>query len=84
MHSVYVLEDQANGRHYIGSTENIERRLGEHSRNRPPFRVVFLENFHTKNEALRREMYLKSGNGRRSLKNLIAGSPATRPADERP
>jgi putative endonuclease len=83
MYWVYVLKDKASGRLYIGSTEDMERRLTEHSRKRPPFNLVLQVNVPTKNEALRREKYLKSGNGRRSLKNLIVGSPATRQADER-
>ncbi len=28
---VYILQSQRNGRYYIGSTDNLERRIGEHN-----------------------------------------------------
>jgi predicted GIY-YIG superfamily endonuclease len=71
MYWVYVLRDQETGLHYVGSTGDFDRRLQEHSYWKPTYTLIHKEQFDTKEAAYHREMYFKSGNGRRSLKNFI-------------
>ena len=72
MFFVYVLRDEISGRLYIGSCSDLDRRLGEHQRKgRSLYKLIYKEERPTKEQAQRREMYLKSGNGRRALKNLL-------------
>jgi len=73
MYWVYVLRDQHTGLHYGGSTGDLERRLPEHAYMKPSHFLIHKEQFNTKEIAFRRELYLKSGNGRRYLKRILAG-----------
>ncbi|MGA9119237.1 MAG: GIY-YIG nuclease family protein [Bacteroidota bacterium] len=75
---VYVLESERTGRKYTGSTANLERRLGEHNRGetrstrgKGPWKVVHQESFGTREEAEKREKYLKSGAGREKLERIL-------------
>ena len=71
MFFVYVLKDEGTEQHYVGSCEDFERRMDEHRRKKPSYKLVYKETRGTRFEALKREMYLKSGNGRRALKLLL-------------
>ncbi|MDP7454196.1 MAG: GIY-YIG nuclease family protein [Candidatus Peribacteraceae bacterium] len=78
MHYVYILLSEKDGRTYVGSTNDIERRLIEHNagrsratKNRRPLRLLLKETFDTKQEATKRELWWKSGAGRRKLKELF-------------
>jgi len=78
---VYVLRSSRNGRLYTGSTNDLERRLSEHQRGHSvytrhagPFELVYSEEYETRLEARRRELFLKSGRGRRELASLISGA----------
>jgi len=60
---------------YIGSTENLQRRIAEHklgsvisTKNRLPLKLIYYEAFLFKEDAAAREEYLKSGYGRKQLK----------------
>jgi len=73
----YILKSQKNGRLYIGSTDNLKRRVLEHnsgiggrysSHNRP-YKVIFYEAYIEKSDAMRAEKFFKSGYGREVLKN---------------
>ena len=71
MYYIYVLWSSKFRKRYIGSTDNIEKRLGEHNRGHNkftksgmPWIKVYQEEFSTKTEALKREKFLKSGQGR--------------------
>jgi putative endonuclease len=78
---VYILESQKNHSLYTGSTCDLERRLWEHNnstkthsftyKNRP-YTLAFSEQYSTKEEAMRREKYLKIGVGRKELAKLIS------------
>ena len=64
---VYVLQSEATGKHYIGSTADINQRLLRHNAGRMPstkhgipWRVIHQETFNTLSEARRREMQIKS------------------------
>ena len=78
MFYVYVLKSLKNGRHYTGSTNNIERRLLEHNsgqtkytRQTGPFELVYKETYGSKLEATKRERFLKTGKGREVLHKFL-------------
>ena len=79
MYFLYIIESINTGRWYIGTTENLEKRLKEHNKGgtkstRPfrPYKIVYTEQFVTKFEARRREIVIKrSGIIRRQLKEKI-------------
>ncbi len=73
MYWIYILRCQKTGKLYTGLTEDLIRRLAEHKTNKRTYQLVFKEPWPTLHEALKREKYLKSGNGRRALKNILAG-----------
>jgi predicted GIY-YIG superfamily endonuclease len=85
---VYVLEC-ADGSHYIGHTDDIERRWCDHAagrgsewcRRHPPVKLVHWEQFDSREAAVRREKDLKTGFGRKWLKREIAAG-RTRQAGE--
>ncbi len=79
---VYVLRSLKNGRLYTGSTNDLARRLNEHSRGHSkytryagPFELIYKEEYKVRLEARRREIYLKTGPGRKDLKQLLEGPP---------
>jgi len=78
MYTLYVLQSLKDNRTYVRSTDNFERRLKEHqsgrvisTKHRRPFKVLFTEEFETLQEARKRELYYKSGAGRRKLKEFF-------------
>jgi len=80
MYYVYIIQNPE-GILYKGHTNCVERRIIEHNlengifskytKNKGPWILVHKEEFTTRGEAMKREKYLKSGNGRKDLKNLI-------------
>jgi len=75
---VYVLKSQRANKHYIGSTSNIDKRLAFHNeghqrstRTRIPFILIYQEELATKQEALKRELYIKSLKGGEAFRKLI-------------
>lgn len=71
MYWVYVLLDKERRLHYFGFTSNLERRLAEHQREKPTYKLIYKESHDTYEKAATREAYFKTGNGRRAFKNLI-------------
>jgi len=78
MFCVYILRSLKNGRNYTGSTNNIERRLKEHNsgeskytRLTKPFVLIYKKEYQTRKEAVRRELFFKSGKGREWIKNNL-------------
>ena len=76
---VYILESLVNGRYYIGSTNNIGRRLGEHNSGKSkytsltkPFKIIYTENYETGEEARKREYHLKKLKSKKYINWLIA------------
>ncbi len=79
LYYVYVLRNDQ-GKHYIGSCKDLERRLKEHNRNavsstknKGPFRIVYKEEFITITEARKRENQIKNFKGNSKFKKLIEG-----------
>ena len=70
MYFVYILKSQLNESLYVGSTEDIKRRLAEHnngkakySSTKRPFTLKWFCAFPNKSQALIFEKYLKQGSG---------------------
>ncbi|MCJ0742719.1 GIY-YIG nuclease family protein [Pedobacter montanisoli] len=81
MFIVYILQSEKSGRFYIGQTEDIAKRLYRHSnghvtatRNKGPWAVVHTEQFGTREEAIRRELEIKSKKSRKYIETLMAGN----------
>ncbi len=71
----YILKSQKDGKYYYGSTENLEKRLLKHNKgdvkatkHRRPMAILYFEQFETRREAFKREMFYKSIDGYRYLK----------------
>jgi len=78
MHYTYVLLSEQERRFYTGYTADLRRRLGEHQQgrvrwtaSRQPVRLVYYEACLSQEDALRRERFLKSGKGKRYLRNRL-------------
>jgi putative endonuclease len=78
MFYVYVLTSEKTGRSYVGSTDDLDRRLSQHNaghskstRHGVPWRLVHSESFETRSEAMVRENYYKTGKGRAELQNRL-------------
>jgi len=75
---VYVLLSAQDNKFYIGSTNNLNRRLSEHrqSKNistakRLPVELVYFEGHLSKLDAIRRERYYKTTKGKVTLRQII-------------
>ncbi len=75
---IYILFSLKDYKLYIGYTENLKVRLGEHfkgrsiaTKNRRPLLLIHYEAFTNKKDAKAREVFLKSGFGRSQLKKAL-------------
>ena len=75
---VYLLQSKKTKEWYIGSTRDLQKRILSHNagKNRPtkhavPWKVIYCEISLNQKDARAREKYLKSGMGRRYLKNRL-------------
>ena len=79
MFYTYVLKSLLNGKRYAGYTSKDPRlRLCEHNsgantwtRANKPFELVYFEEYLDKTEAIKRELFLKSGQGRKFLDDIL-------------
>lgn len=79
IYTVYVLKSLKNGKLYTGFTrKSVAIRISEHNdgknrwtRNNRPFQLCFKKEFASRKGALHHETYLKSGAGRRYLRQFI-------------
>jgi putative endonuclease len=74
----YVLKSLKDGGLYTGYSEDLQKRKNEHdlglvpaTKNRRPLNLMYYEACESKSKAIEREKYLKTGFGRRFLKNRI-------------
>lgn len=81
MYYVYILKSDKDNKTYLGCTNNLKKRVNIHNsgkiestKNRGPFYVVFYEAFIDKNDAFRREQWLKTGWGRNHIKSMLRNS----------
>lgn len=78
MYYIYVLISNADNQFYVGFTNDLKTRLDSHAkgnvestRNRRPLRLVYYEGCLNRDDALKRERYLKTTWGKRYLRNRI-------------
>ena len=76
---VYILRSQKDGHLYIGMTHDLNTRVKAHNsgkvrstKGRRPLTLVYQEAYEHKSEALKRERFLKSGQGRAFLKDQLS------------
>lgn len=74
----YVLVSEMDKSWYIGYSSNLEKRLIDHNSGKTittnrikPWKILYYEASFNKEDAIAREKYLKSGMGRRYLKNRL-------------
>jgi putative endonuclease len=75
---VYAIKSLVRTYIYVGLTNSVERRVGEHNKGKnrstkayKPFKLIYSEAFETRKEARKREIYLKSGIGKEFLKSVL-------------
>ena len=63
---LYILQSESSGRFYVGSADDLDRRLSEHlrrhtpsTRGRGPWKLAYTERFETLIQARRRELEIK-------------------------
>ncbi|OIN96295.1 MAG: excinuclease ABC subunit C [Deltaproteobacteria bacterium CG1_02_45_11] len=78
MFYVYVLQSKKDNQWYTGYTDDLRRRFEEHNkglnyatRKRRPFKLIYYEACINEQDAKTREQYLKSGVGKRYIKNRL-------------
>jgi putative endonuclease len=78
---LYILQSQSTSRYYVGSTNDLERRLSEHNRahslatrGRGPWMLVYQETFPTLLEARPRELEIKKWKSSKAIGLLIEKS----------
>ncbi len=83
MYYVYIAKSETC--YYVGSAENVKRRLKEHNagktkslKNKGPFKLVYAKQFILKTEAIKEERRIKSFKGGNAFKKLIqSASPSS-------
>ncbi len=75
---VYVLRSLSTGNFYTGCTSDLRARFQQHlsntvtsTKNRGPFEITYYEACTDRLDAYAREKYLKTGMGKRYLKNRL-------------
>ncbi len=81
MFTMYILKSENNNsrcRYYIGSTDNLEKRLIRHNSGyskytsgKGPFKLAYKEEFMSRSEAKKREYYIKSLKSKITIEKLI-------------
>ncbi len=79
MFYVYVIKSLKDGKIYAGHTNDLKERIKQHNnelvkstRSRKPFKLIYYEASNILKDALKREKSLKTGFGRRYLKNRLS------------
>ncbi|MFW5756114.1 MAG: GIY-YIG nuclease family protein [Tangfeifania sp.] len=78
MYQLYILHSRKLNRYYVGFTNDLQRRLGEHNRKKGkytdagiPWELVYTETFDTKKAAMLREKFIKSRKSKTFIEALI-------------
>ena len=76
---LYILRSESSGRFYLGSTDDLDRRLSEHlrghtpsTRGRGPWNLVYKETFETLLQARPRELEIKRWKSSRMIRALVS------------
>lgn len=77
MFTVYILKS-GDGKIYKGMTGDVEKRFDDHrlgrvktTRTMKNLKIIYTERYNTREEARKREVYLKTAAGRRFLKKIL-------------
>ena len=77
-HYVYILQSQTDKRFYTGYTNDLRKRFSQHNnqevystKGRGPFILIYYEACLNEQDARVRERYLKTGMGKRYIKNRL-------------
>jgi putative endonuclease len=81
MGTLYILQSETSGQFYVGSTDDLDRRLSEHhrghtpsTRGRGPWKLVYKGDFASLLEARRRELEIKKWKSAKLIHALIGSS----------
>ena len=78
---VYIIRSETTGKRYIGQTSDLKARIDRHNsdygkdrytrKQEGPWELVYSEELETRSAAVRRERFLKSGQGRALIQTNI-------------
>ncbi len=75
---MYIIQSESNGGFYIGHSHDVDLRVARHNlgwtrstRGRGPWKLVYVEKFETKLDAIRREREIKKRKSREYICRLI-------------
>ncbi len=78
MEYTYILKSKKDGKMYTGLTSDLRKRFKEHNeglvpstKNRGPFKIIYYEACVNRQDAASREIFLKTGMGKRYIKNRL-------------
>ena len=78
MYYTYIIKSKKDGKWYTGFTRDLRKRFDEHNKDRVfstkgrgPFELIYYEACLNEQDAKARENYLKSGMGKRYLRNRL-------------
>ncbi len=85
MYYTYILQSETTDRFYIGSTDDLNRRIRQHNdpayllskttkRFKGPWKLVYCENFESRSQAMAREKEIKAWKSRKMIYYLIKGN----------
>ena len=77
----YIIYSQKTDKYYTGSSEDTEKRLQQHNWSRTPstktgipWKLVYIEEYKTRSEAVKREYEIKKKKSRKYIEYLITNS----------
>ena len=81
----YIIQSEKTGKYYIGSSEDVQKRLQQHNWSRTPstktgipWELVYTEEFETRSEAVKREYAIKKKKSRKYIEYLISSPDSYR------
>ena len=82
MYYTYILKSDRDGSFYTGQCENIQERVERHNKGytrstkaKIPWKLAYYETYHTRSEAIKRELQIKKYKSRQYISNLIERLP---------
>jgi putative endonuclease len=79
-HYIYILQSDKDGKYYIGESSDVAARLIFHNsgkqrstKHRIPFKLILVEEYESREYALKREKQIKSYKGGAAFTKLIDG-----------
>ena len=81
MFTLYILYSPSIDKYYVGFTNDLTRRLREHNRKKGKFtdqgilwKIVHIEEYELKSEAMDREKFIKAQKSRKYILSLVSSS----------